>query len=113
MICENTLFLSWCEKLVKEEMLWKYKKQTNKQIILLIIIECQKRQKITGDKPYGRKLVKEINYKVVFLVRYSGAFVKWTVEELKEMDQRTRKPMIMHKALYPRDDVDRLYVSMK
>ena len=29
------------------------------------------------------------------------------------MDQRTRKLMIMHKALPPRDDVDRLYVSRK
>ena len=29
------------------------------------------------------------------------------------MDQRTRKLMIMHKALHPRDDVDRLYVSRK
>ena len=29
------------------------------------------------------------------------------------MDQRTRKLMTMHKALDPRDDVDRLYVSRK
>ena len=29
------------------------------------------------------------------------------------MDQRTRKLMTMHKALHPRDDIDRLYVSKK
>ena len=29
------------------------------------------------------------------------------------MDQRTRKLMTMHKAIHPRDDVDRLYVSRK
>ena len=29
------------------------------------------------------------------------------------MDQRTRKLMTMHKALHPRDDVDRLYASRK
>ena len=29
------------------------------------------------------------------------------------MNQRTRKLMTTHKALYPRDDVDRLYVSRK
>ena len=34
-------------------------------------------------------------------------------EELKQMDQRTRKLMTMHKALHPRDDVDRLHVSRK
>ena len=43
----------------------------------------------------------------------SGHFLKWTKEELKQMDQRTRKLMTMHKALHPRDDVDRLYVSRK
>ena len=29
------------------------------------------------------------------------------------MDQRTRKQMTMHKALHPRNDGDRLYVSRK
>ena len=29
------------------------------------------------------------------------------------MDQRTRKLITMHKALYLRDDIDRLYVSRK
>ena len=29
------------------------------------------------------------------------------------MDQRTRKPMTMHKVLHPRDDIDRQYVSRK
>ena len=47
------------------------------------------------------------------LVRYSGPFLKWTRDQLKKMDQRTRKLMTMHKALHPRDDVDRLYVSRK
>ena len=47
------------------------------------------------------------------LVRYSRPFLKWTRGELKQMDQITRKLMTMHKALHPRDDVDRLYVSRK
>ena len=34
-------------------------------------------------------------------------------DELKQIDQRTRKLMTMHKALHPRDVVDRLYVSRK
>ena len=29
------------------------------------------------------------------------------------MDQRTRTIMTMHKALHPRDDIDRIYVSTK
>ena len=37
----------------------------------------------------------------------------WVGNELKQMDQRTRKLMTMHKALHPRDKFDRLYVSRK
>ena len=29
------------------------------------------------------------------------------------MDQRTRRLMTMHKALHPRDDIDRLHVSRR
>ena len=54
-----------------------------------------------------------INTWAVPLVRYSGPFLEWTRDELKQMDQRTRKLMTMHKVLHPRDDVDRLYVSRK
>ena len=46
-------------------------------------------------------------------VRYSGAFHKWTRDELKQMDQRTRKLMTMQKTLHPRDHVDRQYVFRK
>ena len=38
---------------------------------------------------------------------------KWTIGKLKQMDQRTRKLITVHKVLHPRDDVDRLYVSRK
>ena len=60
-----------------------------------------------------KNLIKGMNTWTVPLVRYSGPFLKWTRDELKQMDQRTRKLMTMHKALHPRDDVDRLYVSRK
>ena len=56
---------------------------------------------------------KGINTWAVTPVKYSGPFLKWTRDELKQMDQRTRKLMTMHKALHPWDDVDRLYVSRK
>ena len=70
-------------------------------------------KKLLEIKLSSRNLIKGINTWAVHLVRYSGPFVKWTREELKQMDQRTRKPMTIHKALHPRDDVDRLYVSRK
>ena len=70
-------------------------------------------RKLLGTKLSSRNLIKGINTWAVPLVRYSGPFLKWTRDEFKQMDQRTRKLMTMHKALYPRDNVDRLYVSRK
>ena len=70
-------------------------------------------RKILETKLNSRNLIKGINTWAVPLVRYSGPFLKWTRDELKQMDQRTRKLMTMHKALHPRDDVDRRYVSKK
>ena len=35
----------------------------------------------------------------------------WTADELKVMDRKTRKMMIMNDALHPRAHLDRLYVT--
>ena len=70
-------------------------------------------RKLLETKLSSRNLIKGINTWTVPLVRYSGPFLKWTRDELKQMDQRTRKLMTIHTALHPRDDVDRLYASRK
>ena len=70
-------------------------------------------RKLLETKLYNRNHVKGINTWDVHLVRYSGPFLMWTREELKQMDKRTRKLMTTHKALHPRDDVDRLYASRR
>ena len=70
-------------------------------------------RKLLETKLSSRNLIEGINTWAVPLVRYSGPFLKWTRDELKQMDQRTRKLMTMHKVLHPRDDVDRLYASRK
>ena len=70
-------------------------------------------RKLLETKLSRRNLIKGINTWAVPLARYSGPFLKWTRDELRQMDQRTRKLMTMHKALHPRDDVDRLYVPRK
>ena len=70
-------------------------------------------RKLLQTKLSGRNLIKGINTWAVPLLRYSESFLKWTRDELKQMDQRKRKLMTMHKAIHPKDDVDRLYVSRK
>ena len=68
------------------------------------------RRKQFETKLYSGNLNQGINTRAV---RYSKPFLKWTREELQQMDQWTRKFMLMHKALYLRDDVDRLDMSRK
>ena len=64
-------------------------------------------------KLYSRNFDKGKNTWAVPLVRFSGPFLKWTREEVKQMDQRTKQLMTMHKALHPRDDIESLYVSRR
>ena len=73
----------------------------------------QKNYKITRDKTLPQESNQKDKYRAVPLVKYSGPFLKWTREKPQLMDQRTRKLMIIHEALNPRDDIDRLYVSRK
>ena len=70
-------------------------------------------KKLLETKLSSINLIKGINTWAVPLVRYSGPFLNWTRDEIKQMDQRTRKLMTIHKALHPRDNVDRLFVPRK
>ena len=69
--------------------------------------------KLLETKLNSRNLIKRINACTDPFVRYTGPLLKRTREEFKQVDQRTRKLMAIHKALYPRDYIDRLYVSRK
>ena len=89
---------------------------TIKQVQMKIKIQkeyLRRTRKLLVTKISRRKLIKGIKTWAGLLVRYPGPFLKRTRNELKQMDKRTRKLMTMHKALHPRDDVDRLYVSRK
>ena len=70
-------------------------------------------RKLLEIKQYNRNLIKGINPWAVSLIRSSRPYLKWTREEFQQMEQRTRKLMKMHKVLYLRDDIDRLYMSIK
>ena len=63
-------------------------------------------RKLLGIKLYSKNLIKEINTWAMPLIRYLGSFFKWMRKKLQQRDQRTRKLMKMHKALYLRDKID-------
>ena len=66
-------------------------------------------RKLLETKLYSRNVIKGINTWAVPLVRYPGRFLKWTRNELKQMDQRTRKLMTLH----PGDSVDAAIQRLK
>ena len=70
-------------------------------------------RKLLETKLSSRNIIKGINTWAVPLVIYSGPFLEWTRDELKQMDQSTRELMTMPKALHLRDDVDSLCVPRK
>ena len=58
----------------------------------------------------AKNKIMALNTWAVATLRYSAGVVDWTVEELKELDRKTRKMMTLHVALHPKSDVDRLYL---
>ena len=70
-------------------------------------------RKILETKLNGGNIITGINTWAISLLRYSAAFLDWTGAELEQMDKRTRKLMTIHRALNPKSDVARIYLSKK
>ena len=68
---------------------------------------------ILKNKLNGRIEIMVLNTWAVSILRYGAGTLKWSKNELQEMDRKTRKFMTMNKELHPRSDVARLYVSRK
>ena len=67
-------------------------------------------RKVLKSKLNGGNLVRRDNTWAVSLLRYSAAFVSWRKSELQTIDRKTRKLFTIYGALYPKSDVDRLYI---
>ena len=61
----------------------------------------------------GGNLVQRINIWLVYLLRYSAAFISWRKCELQAIDRKTRKLFTIYGGLHPKSDVDRLYIPGK
>jgi hypothetical protein len=47
------------------------------------------------------------------VLRYSFGIINWRLEEIKKIDRKTTKILIMYKMHHPKFDIDRLYVKRK
>ena len=61
----------------------------------------------------GGNLICGINTWAVGVVRYSVGTVDWTMEEVANMDRRTRKILALNGCLHTRSNVARLYLPTK
>ena len=67
-------------------------------------------RQLTSSKLNGGNTIRAINSRAVSLVRYSAGILKWTKDELKAMDRKTRKIMTMNRMCHPQSDTGRLYI---
>ena len=58
-----------------------------------------------------RNIILAINSRAVSIARYETGIIKWTKNELEELDRKTRKLMTMYGAQHPKADVDKLYLK--
>ena len=68
-------------------------------------------RKILKLKLNGGNITKAINARAVSVVRYGASIINWTKTELRSMDTKTRKLLIIYGALHPRANTDRLYIK--
>ena len=97
---------------------YKYLGILDADIFLEDEVECfegiyLKDRKVLMSKLNGGNLVHGVNTWAVFLLRYSAAFVSWRKSELQGIDRKTRKLFTIYGALYPKPDLDRLYIPRK
>ena len=70
-------------------------------------------KKLCRSKLNGGNLIDGINTWAVSVVCYTAGIVDWTMEEVANMDKRTRKILAMNGCLHTRRDVARLYLPRK
>ena len=65
---------------------------------------------VLKSKLNRENIISAINARAVSIVKYGAGIISWTRMELKVLDRKTRKLMIIYGAQHPKADVDRLYL---
>ena len=73
----------------------------------------QRQRLILKSKLNGRDKVTAINTWAVAIFRYGVGIIQWKASELKDLDRKLRKAMMMYGGLHPKSDIDRLYAKRK
>ena len=73
----------------------------------------QRQRLILKSKLNGRNKVTAINTWAVAVLRYVARIIQWKASELNDLDTKSRKTIMKYEGLYPKSDVERLYVKRK
>ena len=63
------------------------------------------------SKLNSKNTINAINSRAVSIIRYSAGIVTWRVNELQDLDRKTRKLLTMYGMFHKKGDVDRLYIK--
>ena len=66
---------------------------------------------VLKSKLNGKNKIQAINTWAVVVMRYGAGIIKWTDNELRTLDRKTRKILTMYGAFHTKSDVDRLYLA--
>jgi hypothetical protein len=61
----------------------------------------------------ARNKITAIGALAVPILRYSFGIIDWRIEEIKQIDRKTRNILTMYKMHHPKADIDRLYVKRR
>jgi hypothetical protein len=78
------------------------KQEYRRRLRMILKSELKARNKIT-----------EIGALAVPVLMYSFGIINWRIEEIKQIDRKTRKMLTIYKMHHPKADIDRLYVMRK
>jgi hypothetical protein len=90
------------EDIQHQQMKERLKQKYNKRLRMILKSELNARNKITA-----------IGALAVPVLRYRFGVINWKLEEIKEIDSKTRKMLTMYKMHHPKVDIGRLYVKRK
>ena len=65
---------------------------------------------LTSSNLNGGNTVRAINSRAVSLVRHSSGILKWAIDELKVMDRKSKRIMIMSTMYHVQSDIDKLCI---
>jgi hypothetical protein len=78
------------------------KQEYRRRLRMILKSELKAKNKITG-----------IGALAIPVFRYSFGIINWRMEEMKQIDRKTKKMLTMYQIHHPKADIDRLYLKSK